>query len=151
MRGWTLTELVVVLAVLAVLGSLAAPRFFDRRTLDARGYALELADAARAARRLARATGCPVRMQVAARDYRALRGTALGRDCDPNATRFPALVVLPDGASLAGQRPTGVADVAAAEWTFAATGAVRVRGSAALSIGPHRIAIDPTTGIVSGP
>jgi MSHA pilin protein MshC len=68
--GFTLVELVAVIGVLAILGVVAAPRFFEggaetRRDL----FRAELLAGLRYAQKLAVATGCPTQVSIAAASY----------------------------------------------------------------------------------
>lgn len=59
--GYTLVELVVVMATAGVLAAFVAPRFWTQQTFSDRGYADELAAALRLAQKAAVITGCPAR------------------------------------------------------------------------------------------
>lgn len=37
-RGFTMTELITVIVIVGILGSMVAPRFFDKGTFDSRGF-----------------------------------------------------------------------------------------------------------------
>jgi MSHA pilin protein MshC len=58
--GYTVVELVLVVALIGLLSAVGAPRFFARRDLDERLAASEVTAALRQARRVAVTTGCPV-------------------------------------------------------------------------------------------
>src|SRR4051794_29637075 len=52
-RGFTLIELVVMITIIAILAIVAAPRFFDRQTFDARSFVDQAASMVRYAQKLA--------------------------------------------------------------------------------------------------
>ncbi|MDX1625226.1 MAG: prepilin-type N-terminal cleavage/methylation domain-containing protein [Wenzhouxiangellaceae bacterium] len=62
-RGFTLPELVLVLVLIGILAALAIPRM-DIGTASDRIAADQVLDAARHARRVARQSGCPVRIRA---------------------------------------------------------------------------------------
>ena len=68
-RGFTLTELVVVLAVLGVLAAVAAPRLVSNQVFAERMYAEDVAAQLRYAAEIARLSDCPVRFNLSATGY----------------------------------------------------------------------------------
>lgn len=145
--GYTLVELVLVIAILAIVAAFAAPRFFDQRTFDERGYADALAGALRAAQKAAIASGCSVRVQVDANGYRARLQAASGNACDAADTTWSVPVALPDGDAVQGPARAGVSP-ATATITFDA-GGVPIGSAPTLAIGPWRVTTDGATGYVS--
>lgn len=99
-HGFTLVELILVIVVLGILAAVVGPRFFDRRVFDERLHYEESLAALRYAQKRAIASGCPVRVQVAASEYSLSFAAACGegservaagtRLLDPSADRFPA-------------------------------------------------------------
>ncbi len=67
--GFTLTELVVTIAILGALALVSAPRFFGTREFDDRFFFDDTWNALRHAQKLAVATGCGVQVTVAANAY----------------------------------------------------------------------------------
>jgi MSHA pilin protein MshC len=145
--GYTLVELVLVIAILAIVAAFAAPRFFDQSAFDERGYADALAGAMRAAQKAAIASGCSARVQIDATGYRARLQAASGNGCDPADTTWPVPVALPDGDAVQGPARAGVSP-STASITFDARG-VPVGGAPALAVGPWRVTTDATTGYVA--
>ena len=147
LTGYTLVELALVIVILGILASFAAPRFFDRAAFADRGYADALAGALRAAQKSAVATGCPVRVTVDATGYRARLPAAAGNGCDRTDTTFPTPLRLLDGDPVEGRAEGAVAPLPA-QFTF--DGAGRLVGAApTLAVGPWRIDVDAATGDVA--
>lgn len=145
--GYTLVELVLVIAILAIVAAFAAPRFFDQSTFDERGYADALGGALRAAQKAAIATGCNARVQVDASGYRARLQAASGNACDPADTTWSLPVALPDGDSVQGPARAAVSP-SSVTITFDAAG-VPVGGAPTLAVGAWRVTTDATTGYVA--
>lgn len=104
--GFTLVEAVVLIAILGILGGVAAPRFLSLRQLEAaRAHRQALADL-RHAQRQAAGSGCPVQVDFEATGYRlrersGCRTGAFDRELvDPVTQRAPYAVALPEGVSL---------------------------------------------------
>lgn len=145
--GYTLVELVLVMAILAILAAFAAPRFFSTEPFDERGYADALAGALRAAQKAAVATGCPVRVEVDAAGYRARLPAASGVGCQSPAVDWTTPLTLPDGDVVEGVARATVSPAATA-LAFDASGALLAPADP-LNVGPWQITVDATTGYVA--
>jgi MSHA pilin protein MshC len=149
--GFTLVELSVVIVIVAVLGAIAMPRFFDNRTFAERGYYEELVAAMRFAQKAAVASGCPVRFVLNAGSYAAAQQQALAGRCDPADAGWATPVRLADGAPLAAAAPTGVTVAPAAVWRFDALGRTDLAGDLAVSVGPYALTVQAASGYVDTP
>ncbi len=148
--GYTLVELVLVIAILAIVAAFAAPRFFSQQAFDERGYADALAGTLRAAQKAAVATGCNAQFQLDGTGYRARLQAASGNACDPTDTTYPVPVLTGDGSAVQGSPPSAAAATpASATVTFLPSGATQSASPTTLSVGAWQIATDPTTGFVS--
>lgn len=105
-RGFTLVEAVVLIAILGILGGVAAPRFLSLRELDgARAHRQALADLRHAQRRAA-GSGCPVEVDFEAGGYRLRQRSGCRTGAfelelvDPVVQKSPYAVALPEGVSL---------------------------------------------------
>jgi len=67
--GYTIVELVLVMVIIAILGAVAGPRFFNNTAFDERAYLDELASALRYAQKIAVASGCRVHADITAGSY----------------------------------------------------------------------------------
>ena len=83
--GYSLVELVLVIVILATIGMLAGPRFFNNDAFDERGYYDELASALRYAQKVAVASGCRPRASGPGTDSSSLEA---GRADTPLASQF---------------------------------------------------------------
>ncbi|HEU4485769.1 MAG TPA: GspH/FimT family pseudopilin [Povalibacter sp.] len=116
-RGFTLVELVTSLVILGLLAAYAAPRFFDNQPFQARGYADELAQALRHARKVAINSECPVHVVITAVGY------SLAQQANSNCTgAWTTAVRSADGSVVSGIAPPGVALAPAAVIAFDRTG-----------------------------
>jgi type II secretory pathway pseudopilin PulG len=104
--GFTLVEAVVLIAILGILGGVAAPRFLSLRDLEgARAHRQALSDL-RYAQQQAAGSGCPVEVDFDAGGYRlrqrsACRTGEFDRELvDPVTSRAPLAITLPEGVRL---------------------------------------------------
>ncbi len=141
-RGFTLVELVAALIIVGVVTAVAAPRLFDTRVFNERGYADEIAASMRYARRIAVASSCNVRFTVTAAGYGATQPSV---HCN-TAGAWGVNVQSPDRRVLANATPTGVA-VGATVVEFRPDGEL-LNPVAPLNVGAYSVSVT-TTGAVT--
>lgn len=149
--GFTLVELVVVIVIVAVLGTIALPRFFNATAFSERGYFEELAAALGSARSVAVATRCPVRFDLLADAYSATQQQPASGRCNPADTSFGQPVRLADGSELSGSAPPGVGATPAVTIIFDALGATGLAANQSVSVGPYTLIVQAATGYVDTP
>lgn len=103
--GFTIVELVLVIATIALLAAVAAPRFLAIGEMKADLYQSEVLAAVRYAQRLAVASGCGVQFQVTASSYTLTQQTGCAGASWTQAVVDPST----NSASYARFAPAGVA------------------------------------------
>ncbi len=102
--GFTIVELVLVVAIIAVLAAVAAPRFLAMGAMSADLYQSEVLAALRYAQRLAVASGCGVQVQMTASSYTLTQQTGCAGAAWTQAVVDPST----NAASYARSAPAGV-------------------------------------------
>ena len=146
-KGFSLIELVMVLTILALVATLAVPRFFRAADFDTRGFLDETISAVRYAQKRAVATGCDVRFEIDATEIRLQSRSA----CDTSV--FDTDVPHPARAGgFNAPVPDGIAVAGTADLYFDAIGRPRTPAGAlrtaiaSFDIGDETIEIHPETG-----
>jgi prepilin-type N-terminal cleavage/methylation domain-containing protein len=109
--GFTIVELVAVIAIVGILAALAAPLFLGSSPLAERGYADELASALRVARSVAVATSCDAEFSLNTGAYQVRqRAASGGGSATPclTAGAYVTPVRRTDGNTLSGTAPADV-------------------------------------------
>jgi MSHA pilin protein MshC len=141
-------ELVVVVVILGILALVAVPRFFDDRTFLERGYFEELTAALKYARRVAVASGCPVRMQITAGGYQA-RGQGGSRGgCNAADSSSTTDARLAGGELFSGDSPMGVSASPSVTLIFDALGRTDLPADQRISVGPFELTVRAQSGDV---
>lgn len=149
--GYTVVELVLVIVIIAILGAVAGPRFFDNAAFDERAYLDELASSLRYAQKIAVASGCRVRADIAAGGYALSQQAPQAGHCDPADSSFPLPVQLSTGQTMAGTAPAGVVTAPAITLTYDALGRTNLAADQTLSVGPRTLSIQADSGLVTTP
>lgn len=145
--GFTLVELVVVIVILGILGSMAMPRFFDAGVFAERRYYDELAAALQYSRKVAVASGCPVRIAIDAAGYEARQQQPVAGRCNP-AGAWGIPVVLADGEQLSGNAPGGVVTSPATAIVFDALGRSNPGSDQVIAVGGWSLTVRAASGYV---
>ena len=149
--GFTLVELVLVIAIVALLAAFAAPRFFDNQVFDERSYHDELVSAVRYAQKVAVGSGCSVRIVIDPSGYSLTQQSSLAGHCDPADATFPVPVLLPDGQPMTGGTPQGVVAGPAVTVVFDALGSTDLVADQALTVGARSFTIQAESGLALTP
>jgi len=146
-RGFTLVELVIVIVLAGIMALIAAPRFFQLSSFEARGFFDETLSAVRYAHKLAIASGSLVHVQVTGSTYTVQRWAS----CPDGAfsdIRNPAT----GETGYTGSAPDSVTITGSLVFYYDRVGQPRNALSCALApqgsvdIGARRITVEPTTG-----
>lgn len=150
-EGFTLVELVLVIAIVALLAAFAAPRFFDNQVFSERAYYDELVSAIRYAQKVSVGSGCLVRVDIDASGYDLTQQTGLAGHCDPADMTFPIPVRLVDGQLMSGVTPQGVSAAPAVVIVFDALGSTDLAANQTLSVGARSFTVQAESGLVLTP
>jgi MSHA pilin protein MshC len=150
--GFTLTEIVVVLAVLAILAAVAAPRFFSRPGFTERFYFEDVRSALGHARALAIASGCEVEVQLGAAGYELRQRASCASGAFTQAVANPTTGAPPYAAA----PPSGIALSSSLNPViFDALGRARSAGGVVtdvtVMVGTRQLAAVGETGLVVTP
>lgn len=147
-RGYTIVEVLLVIVILAILGTVAGPRFFDNDAFDERAYYDELVSALRYAQKTAVASGCPVRVDVGVTSYALSQQTIAAGHCDASDASFPVPVRLPTGEVMSGTAPDGITTAPTATVTYNALGQTSLAANQALAVGARTLTVQADSGLV---
>ncbi len=85
--GFTLVELVMVIIMLGILSATALPKFFEKNSFAEKAFFDDTLNAIRYAQKLAVATGCSVKVSIAADQYSLHRqGNSTSTACPGGST-----------------------------------------------------------------
>jgi MSHA pilin protein MshC len=146
--GYTLVELVVVMAVAGILAAYIAPRFWNQQTFSDRGYADELAAALRATQKAAVITGCSAQLTLTAGSYAAAQQAALGNTCNAADTAWSTPLLGADGSPIQDSAPANTIAGPAGAFQFDTQGRLSSSPATTITVGTHTITIVAGTGLV---
>jgi MSHA pilin protein MshC len=146
--GYTLVELVVVIAIAGVLAAFIAPRFWTQQTFSDRGYADELAAALRFTQKAAVITGCPARLTLASASYAAAQQAAAGNSCNPADTSWATPLIGADGSNIQNSAPASTTASPAGVYQFDTQGRLSSSPATTIAVGSRSITIVAGTGLV---
>jgi MSHA pilin protein MshC len=146
--GYTLVELVVVMAVAGILAAYVAPRFWNQQTFSDRGYADELAAALRFTQKAAVISGCPAQLTLQAGSYSAAQQAASGNLCNPADTSWSTPLIGADGSAIQDAAPTGTSASPTGNFQFDTQGRLTVYPGNTVTVGTHTITVTPGTGLI---
>jgi MSHA pilin protein MshC len=147
-RGFSLVELVVVMAVAGILAATIAPRFFTQSTFSERGYADELASALRAAQKAAVVSGCPAQLTLSLAGYAAAQQAASGNACLASDSTWSTPLLGADGVAVQGAPPSGVTVSPTGVFQFDTQGRLASSPGSTITIGTRAVVIDAGSGYV---
>lgn len=145
-KGFSIVEMVVMIAIVAILAATAMPRFFDVGIFQDRAFYEEAIASVRYAQKLAVATRCPVRVQFTnVPDGFALYRPANSAACDTGP--YNTAVTDPSNAAAAYARsaPSGITPTAA---NFSFTAAGSTAADVVIVIGDRSFRVHAATGFV---
>jgi MSHA pilin protein MshC len=146
--GYTLVELVVVMAVAGVLAAYIAPRFWNQQTFSDRGYVDELAAALRSTQKAAVISGCPARLSLASSSYTASQQAGSANACNLADTSWSTPLLGADGAPIQDSAPANTTASPTGTFLFDTQGRLSSSPASTITVGTHTITIDAGSGLV---
>jgi len=139
------------MVIIAILSAVAGPRFFDNSAFDERAYLDELASSLRYAQKIAVASGCRVRADIATGGYALTQQVPQAGHCDPADASFPLPVLLSTGQAMSGSAPAGVVTSPAITLVYDALGRTNLSSNQTITVGPRTLFIQADSGLVTTP
>jgi MSHA pilin protein MshC len=139
------------MVIIAILSAVAGPRFFDNSAFDERAYLDELASSLRYAQKIAVASGCRVRADIATGGYALTQQVPQAGHCDPADASFPLPVLLSTGQTMSGSAPAGVVTSPAITLVYDALGRTNLSSNQTITVGPRTLFIQADSGLVTTP
>ena len=146
--GYTLVELVVVMAIAGVLAAFIAPCFWTQQTFSERGYADELAAALRFTQKAAVITGCPARLTLTSTSYAGAQQAAAGNTCNPADTTWTTALIGADGAAIQNSAPSATTSSPTGIFQFDTQGKLSSSPATTITVGSRTITIVAASGLV---
>ena len=150
-RAFTLIELILVIVLLGTLSAVAGPRFFDNGAFEERRYSDELAAALRYAQKVAVASGCPVRIDIAATSYALNQQPVSAGHCNSASGTFDVPVMLPTGEHMQGVAPPSVTVSPSRSIVFDGLGRTDLTTDQSFAVGSRNILVRSDSGLVTTP
>jgi len=145
--GYSVVELVVVIAVVAILVATALPRFFDIGTFQDRAFYDQTIGAVRYAQKLAVATRCPVLVQVTDNTSLALFRPANAAACSSGPYATAVADPATPGANFVLSVP-GSLTLASTAANFSFTAAGSTAADVTITVGDRSFQVHAETGFV---
>lgn len=149
--GYSLVELVLVIVILAIIGSVAGPRFFDNDAFNERAYYDELVSAIRYAQKIAVASGCRVRIDIGVSSYNLTQQQAQAGHCNPADLAYPVPVLLSTGEVVTGNAPAGILTAPAQAFEFTGLGQTTLAADRVFTVGGRTLTVIAGSGLVVTP
>jgi MSHA pilin protein MshC len=146
--GYTLVELVVVMAVAGTLAAYIAPRFWNQQSFSDRGYADELAAALRVTQKAAVISGCPAELTLQSSSYAAAQQAASGNGCNPADTSWSTPLIGADGSTIQDSAPSSTSASPTGVYQFDDQGRLTSSPGTTITVGTHTITLVSGTGLI---